>query len=119
MRTIKFRAWDKKKNKMCYDVSISGALGGYWSDNLIKDEWHEEGLMQFTGLKDKNGKEIYEGEIVKNRRTRKNYEVVWSEGHYEIRLRSKRNSTYIAIPIWYKLEVVGNKFENPELLKNE
>lgn len=58
MREIKFRAWDKEKNEITTTICIGGLHIPYNSNpnNYI--------LMQYTGLKDKNGKEIYEGDIV-------------------------------------------------------
>jgi len=80
MREIKFRAWDKEKGIFLKDDSflISPQYGGVipWLDNnstgfALKDIE----IMQYTGLKDKNSKEIYEGDIVKGI-----YEVVQSNG---------------------------------------
>ena len=118
MREIKFRAWDKNKKQMCTVDLIC------FQDLLNRETNYIEGnrpdgtgmvldgdfeLMQFTGLTDKNGKEIYEGDIVKSNpdgQFDRECEVEWVSGGFIL--------TIDAEPVVWKLnrdvEVIGNKY---------
>ena len=66
MREIKFRAWDG--NKMRHKgFSIDSHGAAYWTGDYLMEIWpfEEESIMQYTGLKDNNGKEIYEGDVLR------------------------------------------------------
>ena len=113
-RIIKFRAWDKNKNIM---------------KELLPIHWYEHSrepymLMQYTGLKDKNGKEIYEGDIVKDPTYSKGHqtkEVVWSdEGAFSL-LSTVNGAGYNSLQEQIKengVEIIGNIYENKEIIKN-
>lgn len=108
MREIKFRAWDEKDKKMIYPTHGLFNIMLPVSSNMCE-------VMQFTGLKDKNGKEIYEGDIVYNEHDEKGYyPVEFYNGMFCI-----EDTTF---PIWKGntkdfWEIVGNIYENPDLLK--
>lgn len=122
MREIKFRAWDKELNKMFYGAAEQFDNGLFFGiDGHFDDEtpvW-----MQYTGRKDKNGKEIYEGDIVKYNYNNQVYQDVYAEVEYIIagfRLNadyiSRHLSRHLRIADTDYYEVVGNIYENPELL---
>ena len=107
LRKIAFRAWEPTHQRM-FDCSIVNSGEGYenWSD--FEDGCPKSDiLMQYTGLKDKNGKEIYEGDIVISNGHKT--DVRFYQGMFNIGMNS---------PLYkYEVEVVGNIYENPEMLK--
>jgi uncharacterized phage protein (TIGR01671 family) len=118
-RQIKFRFWSKILNTFVIpdNCVFIGAL---------KDD--QMAVMQYTGLQDKNGKEIYEGDIVQFDFPDeiKPRGVIVYDDHYEGGGRFyPTTEVYLAIDWWqekerwYRLEVIGNIHENPELLEQE
>jgi len=92
-----------------------------------QEEYLELDLMQYTGLKDKNGKEIYEGDIVKYRYDwiHEAWEVYWANDRWWLRNGDSDTSrvgwnddseTVTEYIDWEKSELIGNVYENPELL---
>lgn len=133
MREIKFRVWDHNTDTMMipdnfefYDSKIgwidaSREAGPGSGNDGYPDQFE---IMQYTGLHDKNGREIYEGDIVNVHRVALSPDdrIGWVEYTakygYSIRFgnRSCRQSDW-ANDEGAKYEVIGNIFENPELLK--
>lgn len=112
MRQIKFRAWDYYDKKMV-DMPINHS--GYTLNEVFENVVDEDryGLMQFTGLLDKNGKEIYEGDIVEHNLLLS--EVRWSDewGTWEVYDNDMLGNHHKV------LEVIGNIYENPELREDD
>jgi uncharacterized phage protein (TIGR01671 family) len=120
-RQIKFRVWDKRKNKGIHTQNMlyHAQLHRFWQD-FVDYSGYE--LMQYTGLTDKNGKEIYEGDIIIDTQKQK-YKIIFDENHarYDLKVcgENKLSQTSYFTQIYEKkhIEVIGNKFEHPELLK--
>ena len=128
MRDLKFRAWNEDENRwaLCEEfsqVKINPTLdqfgGGSKGADLQNMAALKVGtaplvLMQYTGLKDKNGIEIYEGDIVATP-FGYNCEIRWNvNGHWGY-WRTVDGATYKED--YWECEVIGNIYENPELLK--
>lgn len=123
-REIKFRAWNKKNSKMVYQTQYAFL---FTKNGITVDKYNsyndydglmaidEPTIMQFTGLLDKNGKEIYEGDIVKDWQHGGNSKVEWIRTSWQ--LVSPRNRWGAYCSRLNVLEVIGNIYENPELLK--
>lgn len=136
MRKIKFKAWDKKNNKMIDNiVGIRFYPGGIVVDYQTEGGFEETEcgdveLIQFTGLHDKNGKEIWEGDVVEYGTT--SYggfdtvsvnvmaEIIFAYSRWytkTIRARPNRMFSNMEGDDFSCSEVIGNIYENPELLK--
>ena len=138
MREIKFRAWSKLLNKMLSHEDLNKTL-----KNLTKIEYiagiflplnSDVEVMQYTGLKDSNGNEIYEGDIVEFLDEEVNYshcgveydefinigKVIFS--HDELMGWDITNRNMDLEEVWHYREyikVIGNIYENPELLEGK
>ena len=103
-------------------IALKGTVTVYGDGALMKYVPDEAELMQFTDLKDKNGKEIYEGDIVKeeNETGIFIYTIEWEKYDccfFPKALNFKTGIEQSMSSIYTELEVIGNIYENPELLK--
>lgn len=126
-RPIAFRAWDKEERRMrdvrlvdflSHQVAFDASLdpeSPSWKFYVIPE--HPEApciLMQFTGLIDRHGKEIYEGDVIRNVGTLDmGYAVVFIEGGWKA-CRGGEETQMKNGGFW---EVIGNIYEHPELVK--
>jgi hypothetical protein len=139
MRDIKFRAWDKVSKKMLMiglvdldDMTVYSAKSGDFrcsyqrKTKCSKNENFEDVkrlvFMQYTGIKDKNGKEIYEGDIFATDNNH-NFTVIYEDTRFIGVDGDRSGNGYVCcVDSCYKngsssIEVIGNIYENPELLK--
>lgn len=125
MREINFRAWDKKIQQFIDAKEIvinDGKVFRNWQDyeDYIPDDNTIE-LVWFTGLVDKAGKDIFEGDIIQctNHSVKKNGLVMMEQGMWNWEYKLGAVSWLWDVIGRWKGTVIGNRFENPELLKEE
>ena len=121
-REIKFRAWLKEENKMVNveTMDFTDKSMQYLEKNEIIDAYllrrmifDDIELMQNTGIKGKNGKEIYEDDIVWNEWDEEYQVVIFDEGEYKLMGESHVQNLYDELDI----DIRGNVYENFELVK--
>lgn len=131
-REIKFRIWQKKTQKMHYPHQNKGFLqfdgtGVSFNDDLGYVDQGVYELMQYTGLKDENGKEIYEGDIVRfdfdyfNKFALIYGDVYYKNACFYINDGCPAGNLGLGHLIENKrnVQIIGNIYENPELLKEK
>ncbi len=112
MREIKFRAWNRANNTMNFFTLQEALFNSYKKTPFGITNID---IMQYTGLKDKNDEEIYEGDIVKWNETNVGV-VIYNDSSYQIKV--KPFVWYLISAMSYKLKIIGNMYENNEdLLK--
>ena len=141
MREIKFRAWDKEYCEMVLVDRINfreKEIEIVTAETKATEEYYtcdfeDIELMQYTGLKDKKGKEIYEGDIIKCKMGQREFDAIVEFGnpnsYYSWGWQLNRitgNSFNMDILLWVETEldgiectIIGNIYENPELLVME
>jgi len=120
MREIKFRAWNKISSRMdnWYNLVDKNLRNIF----IMKDHNGYE-LMQYTGIKDRDGKEIYEGDIVEGKSYNINndlidinyFQVIQDIEGWKLKHKNYRKNKKIRFAKYMK--VIGNIYENPELLE--
>jgi uncharacterized phage protein (TIGR01671 family) len=136
MRPLKFRIWVEGKmiyfddltlesfNKEVYKLTFNQSNEGYIHDDHLDTSYAKFDTMQYTGLKDKNGKEIYESDIVKDE-FNEIYEIKYLVDFASFGMEEIGNRTYLNFlgriftedKDYYQWEVIGNIHESPDLLE--
>lgn len=115
MRPIKFRVWDKRVNKMRYDFDIQKHIEdkntkAYIPAGVNRNSVAMKYLSQYTGLKDSNGKEIYEDDFISD--TDDIWKVIFDEGSF---VAVQQDVCLLLSEVCNDVSIVGNIYENPEM----
>jgi len=124
-RIYKFRAWDKIRKKMSMPFTLEDIDDCVISNQMCDGKYYrlfDCEILQYTGLKDKNGKEIYEGDIIRANFADIKYkeikefksEVMFGYGQFYV---CDNSIVYPVFDIFAHIEIIGNIYENPELLE--
>ena len=131
MREIKFRAWDGKvMNENVVIIDNKAYKRGYFANIFSKNAGAGGKIMQYTGLKDKNGKSIYEGDIIdnsyinpmNNKKIEMIYYIEFEGGIYHCKFIGKQKGTGLDRFLWMiniDCEIIGNTHEDKNLIDNE
>lgn len=118
MREIKFRALDKKKKVMVGPFNLEEL---YLLVPGNDGDWKDLILMQYVGIKDKNGKELFEHDFIRVGKSKRIWRVEYLNTSFALSSIKWRSEIWNInnFPNFYKLdfEIVGNHWENPELLQ--
>lgn len=123
-REIKFRAWDFKERRFWSEKEMSELGGFYYYYGVSQFDADEFSLTQFTGLFDKNGKEIYEDDIVITNQPMYDdgntyNQVVFYNGAFIFKSINNCNKLDCVVCEYSSkfIRIIGNIYENPELLE--
>ena len=116
MREIKFRVWDKLNKEMINVESINFQERRVYKNDVSYRNFNDTELMEYTGLKDMKGKEIYEGDILFETFREEYFKVVFENGSF----RAEVDEYSLDLEDYANIcEIVGNIYENPELMEDE
>ena len=130
MKELKFRCWDIEHNKMYY-ADMEEITAGIGQDYGLEDNAlgfvnshirEEKIIMQYTGLKDKKDKEIYEGDIIETDLLdgiSRKVKVIWDEENLSFRLHGNFYKKFLNVhDDRENIEIIGNIYETPGIIKN-
>lgn len=125
MRELKFRLWngfrmidDEDLSENTSDLFIESGLSDQYENNICIPRVENLKVMQYTGLKDKNGKEIYEEDILDYGANTK-FKVVFNKSSFKLQRLDFLNGNLHLLECCYldELEVIGNIYENKNVLE--